>query len=137
MKASIKNIIVENPSGLLEIKPSLSIAEYQANYGSGFGLKKIFTIYRSKRNYGYGEDRFEFGEKPLDQLFTVKDESEGDLLCVFIIDVIKEDRVHCYLVLTDEAFKGILNDKNQHVLQVHQMYTMFFEDHIKKNMTTC
>lgn len=135
MKANIKNLIVENPSGLLEMKPSLSVPEYRNNYG--FSLKEIFTIYKSKKIHHSGEDWFEFGKKSLDQLFTVQDESEGDLLVVFIIETIKADRVYCHLVLTDQAFKGILNDKTQHVLQVHQMYSKFWRDHIAMNMATC
>ena len=133
--ASIKNLIASNPSGLLEMKPSLSIPEYRDNYG--FGLKNTFTIYESKRSHHSGKDWFEFGEKPLDQLFTVQEESEGNLLVVFIVETIKAGRVYCHLVLSDEAFKGILNDKNQHILKVRQMYSQFFRDHIALNMATC
>ena len=132
-KASIKNLITENPSGLHEMKPSLSIPEYRDNYG--FGLKKICTIFKSKKIHG--EDWFEFGKKPLNELFKVQEESDGDLLVVFIIETIKNDRVYCHLVLSDEAYKGILNDKAQHVLQVHQMYSKFWSNHIALNMTTC
>lgn len=135
MKASIKNLIVENPSGLLEMKNSLSIPEYRDNYG--FDLEKIISIYKSKKISNSNEDWFKFKETPLDQLFTVKDESEGDLLVVFIVETIKENRVYCHLVLTDEAFKGILNDKSRHLLQVHQMYSIFWKNHVAINMATC
>jgi len=135
MKTSIKNLIAENPSGLLEMKPLLSIPEYRDNYG--FGLKNTFTIYESKRSHYSGNEWFAFPNKAIETLFTVQEESEGDLLVVFIVETIKEGRVYCHLVLTDEAFKGILNDKTQHILQVHQMYTQFppfGEDNIAMNM---
>ncbi len=135
MKASIKNLIVENPSGLLELQTSLTILEYRDNYG--FNLKNICNIYESKKSHHSGEDWFKFNKKSLDQLFTVQEESGGDLLVVFIIETIKAGRVYCHLVLTDEAFKGILKDKTQHVLQVHQMYSQWLErDNITMNMVT-
>ncbi len=131
MKTSIKNLIAENPSGLLEMKSSLSIPEYRDNYG--FGLKNIFTIYESKRSHNSGNDWFAFPNKTLENLFDVQEESSGNLLIVYIVETIKEGRVYCNLVLTDEAFKGILNDRTQHILQVHQMYSKFWKDHIAMN----
>ncbi len=135
MKASIKNLIERNPSGLLEIKPSLSIPEYRDNYG--FGLEKVFEIYQSKRRHHSEIDWFAFPNKTIETLFTVQEESDGDLLVVFIIETIKNNRVYCHLILSDEAFKKILGDKTQHILQVHQMYSKFFQDHIALNMATC
>jgi hypothetical protein len=135
MKTSIMNLIAENSSGLLEMKPSLSVPEYRDNYG--FGWENIFTIYESKKIHHSDEDWFAFGKKSLDQLFTVQVESEGDLIVVFIVETIKAGRVYSHLVLTNEAFKGILNDKAQHVLQVHQMYSKFWGDHIAMNMAIC
>lgn len=132
MKESIKNLIAENPSGLLEMKPSLSISEYRDN--CGFGLKNVFTIYKSQKSHHSGDTWFAFPNKTLETLFTVQEESEDDLLVVFIVETIKAGRVYCYLVLTDEVFKEILNDKSQHVLEVHQMYTQFWKDHIALNM---
>lgn len=134
-KASIKNLIPENPSGLLEMKPSLSIPEYRYNYG--FGLKNVFTIYESKRSHHSGADWFAFPNNTIEKLFTVQEESEGDLLVVFIVETIKANRVYCHLILSDEAYRRILNDKSQYILQVHQMYTKFFVDHIALNMATC
>jgi hypothetical protein len=131
MKASVKNLIAENPNGLFEMKRSLSIREYRDNYG--FGLKNIFTIYESKKSHHSGNDWFAFPSKTVETLFTVQEESEGDILVVFIVETIKEGRVYCHLVLTDEAFRGILNDGTQHILQVHQMYEKFWEDHIAMN----
>lgn len=135
MKASIKHLILANPSGLLEIKKPLSIPEYMDNYG--FRLQKTTTIFESKRSHISSDDWFAFGKKTLDQLFTVREESEGDLLVVFIIETIKAGCVYCHLVLSDEAYKEILNDKSQHLLKVHQMYTQFLpfcSDHIALNM---
>lgn len=134
---SIKNLIAENPSGLLEMKPSLSIPEYRDNYG--FGLKNLWTIYESRRSHISGEDWFAFPKSStsLETLFRVQEESKGDLLVVFIVETIKAGRIYCHLVLKDEAFKEILNDNTQHVLQVHQMYTKYFKDHIALNMATC
>ena len=135
METSIKNLIAENPSGLLEMKSSLSIPEYRNNFG--FDLKKTFTIFESKRSHNSGNDWFAFPSKTLETLFAVQKESEGDLLVVFIVETIKAERVYCYMVLTDKAFREILNDKSQHVLQTHQMYTKFFKDHVTLNMATC
>lgn len=132
MIASIKNLIVENPSGLLEMKESLSIPEYRDNYG--FGLKNVSTTYESQKSHSSEKDWFAFPNKTLDTLFNVQKESSGDLLVVWIIETIKADRVYCHLVLTNEAFKEILNDRNRHVLKVHQMYSKFWEDHIAMNM---
>lgn len=133
MKASIKNLIADNPSGLLEMKPSLSIPEYRDNFG--FSLEKTFTIYESQKSHHSGKNWFAFPSvKSLEELFKVQEESSGDLLVVYIIETIKNGRVYCHLVLSDEAFKGILNDKTQHLLKVHQMYSRFGENHIKLNM---
>ena len=135
MKESIKKLIEENPSGLLEMKKSLSIQEYRDNYG--FGLKNVFGIYESKKIHFSGQDWFSFpGIKTLDDLFTVQEESISDLLVVYVVEVIKSGRVYCYLVLTDEAFKGILDDKSQYLLQAHQMYSKFWKDHISMNIET-
>lgn len=132
MKANISDLIQANPSGLLELQPSLSIPEYRNNFG--FRLKKIFTIYESRISHHPGEDWFAFPNKTLETLFTVQEKSDGDLLVVFVIETIKEDRVHCHLILTDKAFKKILNDKTQHILKVHQMYSQFWRDHVAINM---
>ncbi len=130
-KASIKNLILSNPSGLLEMQKSLSYSDYLYNYG--FSLKNVCTIFKSKRIHHSGNDWFEFSARPLAELFTVQEESAGDLLVVFIVDTMKDGRVYCNLVLSDQAWSNILNDKTQHVLAVHQMYTQFFSDHIALN----
>ena len=135
MKASIKNLVTENPTGLLEMKPSLSIPEYRNNYG--FGLKNVFSIYESKRSHYSGKDWFAFPNKNLCNLCEIQQESIGNLLVVYIVETIQADRVYCHLILTDEAFKEMLNDKSKHVLRVHQMYSKFWEDHITINMVTC
>lgn len=135
-KATITDLIANNPSGLLELKKSLSFPDYADN--SGFRLKETFTIFTSKKMHHADKDWFAFGEKPLDQLLTVQEKSEGDLLVVYIAETIKGNKVYCHLILSDEAFKGILNDKTQHLLQVHQMYTKFLpfgkKDNIAANM---
>lgn len=131
MKASIKDLVISNPTGLLEMKPALTIAEYGDKYG--FGLKNTFTIYKSRKSHHSGNEWFAFPSNTIETLFKVQEESEGDLLVVFIVETIKEGRVYCHLVLSDESFKGILNDRTQHVLEVHQMYSKFWEDHITMN----
>ncbi len=110
IKASIVDLIQANPSGLLELKPSLSIADYRDNFG--FGLKNTFQIYTSKRSNYSDEDWFAFG-KTLKTLFNVQEESDGDLLVVYIIETMKDGRIFCHLVLKDEAYKKILNDERQ------------------------
>jgi len=130
---SIENLIEANPSGLLEMKPALSIAEYRENFG--FKLKNIFTIYESERLHWKRENWFAFLGKSLETLFSVQKRSDGDLLVVYILETMKDNKIHCHLVLSDKAYKEILNDKRQHVLAVHQMYTKFLSsDHIALNM---
>ena len=135
MIANIKNLIAENPNGLFEMKSPLSIPEYRDNFG--FGLKNVFTVYESARSHHSEKEWFAFPSKTLQTLFTVQEESKGDLLVVYIVETIKNNRVYCNLVLTDEAYKRILKDRTQQILKVHQMYSEFFEDHIALNMATC
>jgi len=132
MKASIMNLITANPCGLLEIKPGMTIPEYRENFG--FGLKKIFTIYQSERISSNHKNWFAFPGNSLETLFTVQKESENDLLVVYIVETIKSGKVYCQLILSDEAYQKIVNDKTQLVLQVHQMYSKFWQDHIALNM---
>lgn len=131
-KASIKDLIKANPSGLLELQPALTIPEYRENFG--FKLKNVFTIYESRRVSHTGVDRFVFSGKSLKNLFEVHEESDGDLLIVFIVETIKSGKVYCHLILSDSAYANILNDQSCQVLKVHQMYTNFFRDHITLNM---
>jgi hypothetical protein len=132
MKASIASLINANPSGLLELKSPMTIDGYREK--SGFGLKKIFTIYQSERISGNRKGWFAFPNKTLENLVMIQKESGGDLLVVYIVETIKSGQVYCRLLLTDEAYREILNDKNQYILQVHQMYTEFWQDHIALNM---
>ncbi len=133
MKESIKDLIQVNPSGLLEIQPSLTIPEYREN--SGFNLENVFTIYKSRMVNYKGVDWFAFSGKSLENLFEVREESSGDLLVVFIVETLKSDQINCCLILSDAAYEEILHDKSCQVLQVHQMYTQFFRDHIALNMS--
>jgi hypothetical protein len=132
MKASIMNLIGANPSGLLELKPAMTIDEYREK--SGFDLKKIVTIYQSERINGDRKKWFAFPSRTLENLVTIQKESESDLLVVYIVETIKSGQVYCHLLLSDEAYLTILNDKSQCILQVHQMYAKFFQDHIAVNM---
>lgn len=132
MKASIKDLVIANPSGLLELKPAMTIPEYRENFG--FNLKNVFTIYESRRVSYKNVDWFAFREKSLENLFEVREESSGDLLVVFIVETIKNAEINCHLILSDAAYAEILNDKSCQVLKVHQMYTQFFQDHIALNM---
>lgn len=132
-KASIKNLIISNPSGLLEMQQSLPYDQYLYNYG--FGLKNVCTIFKSRRVHHSGNDWYKFTARPLSELFTVQEESNGNLLVVFIVDTMKDGLVYCHLVLSDKAWAEILSDKSQHVLAVHQMYTQYFTDHITLNMS--
>lgn len=135
MSVSIQKLIDKNPSGLLELKPSLSIPEYREKFG--FGLKHTWEIYESKRSHHSGKDWFAFRNiRSLEELISVQKESAGDLLVVYIVETIKAGRVYCNLVLTYDAFKNILADPAQHVGMVHQMYTEFWKDHIALNMAS-
>jgi hypothetical protein len=69
----------------------------------------------------------------LKNLFEVREESDGDLLVVFIVETIKNNKVNCHLILSDEAYQKIFNDSSCYILQVHQMYSKFFQDHIALN----
>jgi hypothetical protein len=133
MKTSIKNLITENPSGLLEMKSSLSIPKYRENFG--FGLNKVFSIYESKMIHHSEKDWFAFPNKTLENLFKVQEESEGDLLFVYIAETIKNSTISCHLILSDDAFRIL--KKDSHILKVYQMYSKFWEDHIAMNMATC
>jgi hypothetical protein len=126
---NIKSLILQNPSGLLEMKSSLSITEYRDNFG--FRLKNTFTIYESKRSHNSENDWFAFPSKTIETLFTVQEESKGDLLVVYIAETIKHNTVRCHLILSDDAFKMLMKDS--HILKVHQMYSKFFEDNIAIN----
>ena len=132
MKASIESLINANPSGLLELKSPMTIDGYREK--SGFGLKKVFTIYQADRISGNRKDWFAFPNKTLENLVMIQKESGGDLLVVYIIETIKSGQIYCHLILTDEAYREILNDKSQYILQVHQMYTEFWKDYIALNM---
>jgi hypothetical protein len=130
---SIKNLIQANPSGLLELKPAMTIPEYRENFG--FNLKNVLTIYKSKKISCNEEDWFAFSGKSLENLFEVRKESDGNLLVVFIVETIKNGKVNCHLILSDAAYQEMVNDPSCHILQVHQMYTKFFMDHIALNMS--
>lgn len=132
MSESIKKLIAANPSGLLQLKPAMTIAEYRDNFG--FNLKNTFTIYKSKRISYDDNEWFAFPCKSLESLFTVQEESKGNLLVVYIVETIKAGKVYCYLILSDDAYEEILDDKSQSVLQVHQMYSKFWKNHIVLNM---
>jgi len=134
MKASIKDLVASCPSGLLKLQPALTISDYRENFG--FDLKNVYTIYQSKKIHHSNEDWFAFPGKDLNNLFAVCEESAGDLLVVYIVETIKDGEVHCHLVLTDKAYREILNDKSCHLLQVHQMYQRFFKDYIALNLAS-
>ena len=132
MSESIKNLIAVNPNGLLQLQPAMTVAEYRENFG--FDLKNAFAIYKSKKINYEDKDWFAFPGNSLKSLFTVQEETKGDLLVVFVVETIKNDRVYCHLILSDKAYEKILNDTSQYVLQVHQMYSKFWKDHIVLNM---
>jgi len=127
---SIKNLITENPSGLLKMKSSLTVQEYSDNYG--FGLKNVYKIFESKNSHHSGNDWFAFPNKTLETLFTFQEESKGDLLIVYIAETMKNSIVNCYLILSDDAFRILM--KTSHILKVHQMYSKYWRDHIAMNM---
>lgn len=128
--ANIKELIKQNPSGLLEMKKSLSIPEYRENFG--FNLKNAFTIYESKESRFSGKEWFAFPDKTLETLFSVQEESNGDLLGAYVVETVKNNTIRCHLILSDEAYKNLIKDS--HVIKVHQMYTKFWQDHIAMNM---
>lgn len=134
MKESIKDLILANPSGLLELQPAMTIPEYRENFG--FKLKNTWTIYQSKKITFKDENWFAFPGRSLKDLFEVCEESDGDLLVVFIVETIKNGKVNCYLILSNAAYQAMVNDTSCHILQVHQMYTKFFENHLALNMIT-
>ncbi len=127
---NIKELIMQNPNGLLEMKKPMTITGYRDNYG--FGLKNIFTIYESKEIHHSEKEWFAFPNKTLETLLSVQEESNGDLLVVYIVETIKNNTVRCHLILSDEAYKNLIKDS--HVIKVHQMYTKFWRDHIAMNM---
>jgi PKD repeat protein len=127
---TIKELIAKNPGGLLEMKRSMTILEYRDNYG--FGLKNTFTIYEAKESHISGKEWFASQNKTLETLFNVQEETNGDLLVVYIVETIKNNTVRCHMILSDEAYKNLIKDS--HVVKVHQMYSKFWRDHIAMNM---
>jgi hypothetical protein len=128
--ANIKELIKQNPDGLLEMKKPLSVLQYRENFG--FGLKNTFTIYESKEIRLSGKEWFAFPNKTLETLFSVQEESSGDLLGAYVVETVKNNTVRCHLILSDEAYKNLIKDS--HVIKVHQMYTNFWRDYIAMNM---
>ncbi len=126
---SIKDLIAANPSGLLQLKPDMGL---QAYVDEGFDLKNTYKIYESRWITGAKDDYFAFLNKNLENLFQVQEESQGDLLVVYIVIAYHKGNASCNLILSDEAYKEILRSRK--VLAVHQMYTKFFQDHITLNM---
>jgi hypothetical protein len=126
------NLIALNPSGLLEVKSALSISEYRESFG--FDLKNVSAIYKSKKISNDGNDWFAFPKKSLETLLAVQKESEGDLLVVYIVETISNNKVSCNLILSDDAYQSMLNDKTLHILQIYQMYKKFWQDHLALNM---
>lgn len=129
MSENIKDLIAANPSGLLELQPAMTIPAYRENFG--FNLKNIFTIYESKEMHHSHKEWFAFPGKTLENLFTVQEESTGDLLVVFLVEALRQGEIYCYLILSDEAYRNLM--KTHKILQVHQMYTKFWRDHIALN----
>ncbi|MFA7377749.1 MAG: hypothetical protein WCZ15_03040 [Patescibacteria group bacterium] len=124
-----EELVSNNPRGLMEIRPALTLAEYNEN--KGFGLKRVLTIFQSAKIHESRTDYFVFPNRnSLKKLFKVRESDASDLQFVYIAEVIKRGMVYCYLVLSDEAFAKIVRDSNQYVLQVHQLYSRFWQRHL-------
>jgi len=127
MNETILDLIALNPSGLMELQSPLTTAQYRENFG--FKLKNVVTIFQSRRLNG--KDTFAFPNKSLENLLEFK-ESGGDLLVVYIVETIENNKIHCNLVLSNDAYQKLLSKKDS-IIQVHQMYSEFFKDHVALN----
>jgi hypothetical protein len=135
--ASLKKLQLENPSGLLQINQSITYAEYcKENYFSGLGNKDVnngHEIFRAKSIRHENEDFYQYpasSKNSLNTLFTVRTESTGDLLVVFVADISKDGRVQATLILTDTAWQEVLAS-NQKVMRVEQFYLHILEKQLQ------
>lgn len=133
--ASLKQLQLENPNGLLQIGESLSYAKYcHENYSSGLvssnsNVNNGHEIFRSKSVRRENEDFYEYptsSKNSLNTLFTVRTESTGDLLVVFVADISTNGHVQATLILTDTAWQNVLAS-NQKVMRVEQFYLHILE----------
>ncbi len=125
---TLENLKKENPSGLLKIRESLAYNEYADNYG--FELRSGCEIFKSGILCNDKKDKYEFPRASgdsLETLFTVSTEP-GENTVVFVVESLKNGKVHCNLVLDDSAFQAMLADKNnQRVIKVTQFYFRIFQ----------
>ena len=129
-KASLMPLQAENPSGLFQIGESIPYAMYTDKHFLSGPQKDGFEIFRAKRIGSLDkEDFYAFAkpsEKSLATLFTVQNESDGDLLVVFVADISKDGQVKSTLILTDSAWQEVLAS-NQKVMRVEQFYLHILE----------
>lgn len=91
-------------------------------------------IFKSKRIRCIDLDWFSYPGKNLKNLFYVIEDSLTDTLTVYILEIMKNSKIHCYLVLSNDAYRAILKDKKQEVLQVHQMSLDVAQTNLAINM---
>lgn len=132
--ASLKQLREKNPNGLLPIGEAIPYAEYINNhYFSGLTsvgrMNNGHEIYRSKSVRCNDEDFYQYptsSKNSLSTLFTVRTESTGDLLVVFVADIRTDGHVQATLILTDAAWQKVLAS-NQKVMRVEQFYLHILE----------
>ena len=137
--ASLKKLQEENQNGLLAIGTSIPYAEYATKcYFSGLATLDTSSnsgheIYRSKNVRWEDKDFYQYpqsSKNSLSTLFSVRTESTGDLLVVFVADISKDGHVQATLILTDAAWQEILAS-NQKVMRVEQFYLHVLEKQLQ------
>lgn len=122
---TFEQLVNENPTGLLEIRKSLTFKEYRDQFG--FDLKSGHEIFKSKHlNTLEGKDWYKYpatSENSLKKVFDVSVGGRDNI--VYVVETIypSKERVYCHLILTNLAYKTILENINQQqVIKVEQFY---------------
>lgn len=130
--AIIKSFSKLNPGGLIEFRPAMTILEYCENLG--FDLENINTVFVSKMMFFDDNNWFAFEDLNLKNIINFKKYSNESSPFVYILEAIKLERVHCYLVLNNTAYSNILNNSEYKILKIHEFYGKFWLDYIYLNM---
>lgn len=123
---TLKDLRNENPSGLLPVRTPLTRNEYRE--ALGFRLRMGFEIFESAFMRYQDEDFFAFPgttEKKLEKLFLIDSQLEKERPVVIVVESSKDGKIHCELVLSDAAFRGMLAEKEKGrrtILRAEQFY---------------
>ena len=136
--ASLEYLQQENPSGLFRIGTPVPYAEYSSeHYFSGLAstgrMNNGHELYRSKTVRREDKDFYQYPESSknsLNTLFTVRTNSTGDFLVVFVADISTDGHVQATLILTDDAWQKVLCS-DQKVMRVEQFSLHILEKQLQ------